>query len=343
VHGHNDEQEVLGFLHSYELDPNAIVSVPRDKRRADGGYQVRTVLQLFTQVLDIFGRPSRSFYKALLERATDVGEKSKLEHLLSPNGQEEFKARVAETITFADMLLEFPLTHLSLSELIEFIPPIKPRHYSIASSQKMHPTEVHLLVVAVDWVTPSGKKRYGQCTRYLTGLKPGHIVTVSVKPSVMKLPPLHSSPVIMAGLGTGMAPFRAFIQERAIMKRQGVIVGPMILYFGSRHRSEEYLYGEELEAYHQDGLLTYLRLAFSRDQPKKVYIQHHIAEDGSLLWEFLQTQPGAFYLCGPTWPCGDVRDALVNGFTTYGGLTIQQAGDAIEQLKTEERYILEVY
>jgi len=107
-------------------------------------------------------------------------------------------------------------------------------------------------VVAVDWIAPkSNKRRFGQCTRYLVGLKPNDVVTVSVKPSVMKLPPLDSSPVVMAGLGTGMAPFRAFIQERAVRKREGHAVGPMILYFGSRHRSEEYLYGEELEAYHQ--------------------------------------------------------------------------------------------
>jgi len=81
-------------------------------------------------------------------------------------------------------------------------------------------------VVAVDWIAPkSNKRRFGQCTRYLVGLKPNDVVTVSVKPSVMKLPPLDSSPVVMAGLGTGMAPFRAFIQERAVRKREGHAVG----------------------------------------------------------------------------------------------------------------------
>jgi len=145
VHGHNDEEDVRSFLKEYQLDPEAIVSLPRDVKKPDALLQVRTLLQLFTQVLDIFGRPSRTFYKALMDKASDVGEKSKLEHLLSPAGQDEFKARVTETVTFADMLLEFPLTPLSLAEIVELVPPIKPRHYSIASSQRMHPTEVHLV------------------------------------------------------------------------------------------------------------------------------------------------------------------------------------------------------
>jgi len=90
-------------------------------------------------------------------------------------------------------------------------------------------------------------------------------------------------------------------------------------------------------------VLTHLRLAFSRDQTEKVYIQHHIAADGDHLWNFLETQPGGFYLCGPTWPCSDVREAIVNGFTRFGGLTTQDALDEIERLKAQERYVLEVY
>jgi len=159
----------------------------------------------------------------------------------------------------------------------------------------------------------------------------------------MKLPPRDEQPVIMAGLGTGMAPFRAFIEERAHRKSKGIKVGPMILYFGSRHRSMEYLYGEELEAYHREGLLTYLRLAFSRDQAHKIYIQHKMQDDAELLHDFLMKDEGWFYLCGPTWPVPDVRDAIVNSFVSSGGMTTGEAADWVNKLKDLERYILEVY
>lgn len=95
-----------------------------------------------------------------------------------------------------------------------------------------------------------GTVRYGQCTRYLNNLQVGQQVMVSVKPSVMKLPARDTQPIIMAGLGTGAAPFRAFIQERAWQKAQGMDVGPALYYFGSRHRSKEYLYGCVLSALH---------------------------------------------------------------------------------------------
>jgi len=204
--------------------------------------------------------------------------------------------------------------------------------------------------VTVDWVTPSGSPRYGQCTRYLAGLKVGQQVTVSIKPSVMKLPPDNMQPIVMAGLGTGAAPFRAFIQHRAYLASQNIPIGPLIYYFGSRHRSQEYLYGEELEAYVGAGIITHAGFAFSRDQKKKIYIQHKMLEDGKMLAEMLgdlqeteNTAKGVFYLCGPTWPVPDVYEALLGALGEYGGYTREAAMEHIENLKEEERYVLEVY
>ena len=98
------------------------------------------------------------------------------------------------------------------------------------------------MVVVVNWVDPRGRTRFGQATKYLWKLKPGSPVTVSIKPSVMKLPPKSTQPLIMAGLGTGLAPFRAFVQERALQRALGRKIGPVFLYMGSRHQREEYLY-----------------------------------------------------------------------------------------------------
>lgn len=152
----------------------------------------------------------------------------------------------------------------------------------------------------------------------------------------------------MAGLGTGAAPFRAFIQHRNLLKSRGTAVGPMIYYFGSRHRSQEYLYGEEIEAYIKDGIITHAGLAFSRDSDSKVYIQHKMRQDSQYLagliagTEDVPETKGVFYLCGPTWPVPDVHEALVNALVKYSGKTADDASAYIEQLKEDERYVLEV-
>ena len=161
---------------------------------------------------------------------------------------------------------------------------------------------------------------------------------------VSQLPADPKQPLIMAGLGTGAAPFRAFLQHRALLSTQGVDVGPVYYYFGSRHQSQEYLYGEEIEAFINDGVVTRAGLAFSRDGPKKVYIQHKMLEDSEALARMLgDEEKGVFYLCGPTWPVPDVYEALVRALVRYKGYNNEkEAGEYLEGLKEEERYVLEV-
>ncbi|KAI9205502.1 uncharacterized protein BJ171DRAFT_422965, partial [Polychytrium aggregatum] len=343
VHGHNSDEDVKTFIKFYGLDPREIVVTERVDESGKPSTEVRTVEQILTQVLDIFGKPGKKFYSSLAEFATDIKEREHLNTIASADGADELKRLTEEeTVTFADILERFPSAHPSIEDLVKLVPAIKPRHYSISSSQNMHPDSVHLLVVLVDWRSSTGKTRVGQCTRYLNSLKVGQALTVTIKPSVMKLPKSLTAPVIMSGLGTGMAPFRAFIEERFYWKSQGMEVGPMVLYFGSRNRANEYLYGEELEAYHADGVLSRLQLAFSRDQKKKIYIQHKIAEDADLLAKYILKDEGAFYLCGPTWPVPDVKDALVGAFTA-AGTTVERANELLEELKEQDRYILEVY
>src|ERR1700722_4247258 len=146
----------------------------------------------------------------------------------------------------------------------------------------------------------------------------------------------------MAGLGTGAAPFRAFLQYRAWIAQQGIEVGPMYYYFGSRYQSQEYLYGEEIEAYIQDGTITKAGLAFSRDGKRKVYIQHKMVEDAEALVQMLREEEGVFYLCGPTWPVPDIYETLVGALMRYKGEDAKSAGEYIEALKEEKRYVLEV-
>ena len=345
VFGHNDEEEVDKFIGEYGLDPNAFVRLPQRGALSKSGHNNREYIStrnLLVQHLDLFGRPSKKFYTALAQYATSRYEYLRLMHI-GTDDTESFKLGIHETLNFADILLQYKTARPSIEQLAVMIPEIKARHYSISSSMKVCPRSVHLLVVAVDWETPLGRRRSGQCTRYLKNLKVGEVVSVDIQQSVLRLPPNPTQPIVMAGLGTGMAPFRAFLQERLWQREAGIKVGPCVLYFGARHKAQEWLYGEELEKYERMGLVK-LGLAWSRDQKHKVYIQHKIKEDSSLLKEFLGDKKGYFYLCGPTWPVPDVRDAIASGLTPEkvspdGEVDVE----AVQELKDEGRYILEVY
>lgn len=350
VFGHNDSRETDDFMARYNatggsIDPDSFLAFHNPQTHHHGKTEMVSVRNLFLQHLDLYGRPTKKFYVWLAKFAKSRYEHLKLLHT-GTDDAEGFKLGVAETLTFADVLLQHSSARPSVEELASVIPTIKARHYSIASSMKFSPRSVSLLVVAVDWISPQRKvKRYGQCTRYLANLdlhvEGGCYVTVDVVPSVLRLPPRSEQPIIMAGLGTGMAPFRAFVQERKVQKENGEKVGEIFLYFGARHRHEEYLYGEEWDAYFKEGLVTRLGLAFSRDQKEKVYIQHKIKDDADLLKELFVDKQGYFYLCGPTWPVPDIRDAVASGLDPVA--FAKGSTDVVDQLKDEGRYILEVY
>ncbi|KAL8930741.1 MAG: hypothetical protein Q9208_000282 [Pyrenodesmia sp. 3 TL-2023] len=344
IHAENDEVQVEEFIRFYKLDPEEVVEVP--SREDPAVLENRTVWQALMQNVDIFGRPPKRFYEALAEYADDAHEKDELRALGGPEGANEFKRRAeVDTVTYADILLEFPSAHPSFHDIVRIVSPMKRREYSIASCQKVTPNSVALMIVVVGWVDPKGRDRFGQATRFLNKLKLGAPVTVSVKPSVMKLPPKSTQPLIMAGLGTGLAPFRAFVQYRAWEKAQGKEIGSVLLYMGSRHQREEYCYGEEWEAYQDAGVITLLGRAFSRDQPQKIYIQDRMRQTmGDIIQAYLKEE-GAFYLCGTTWPVPDVtnvlEDAIAHDAKALGKKT--DPHKEIERLKDQLRYVLEVY
>lgn len=344
VHGRNDPEEVYRFIKFYGLDADELVQVP-NKDNSDI-VEVRTVFQAFTENLDLLGKPPKRFYETLAPFATDEKEKKQLELLGSAEGAAELKKyQDEEFYSFSDILELFPSAKPSLAELLVLIPTLKRREYSIASSQKMHPNAVHLLIVVVDWVDNRKRKRFGQCSRYLSQLAIGTELVVSVKPSVMKLPPLSTQPIVMSGLGTGLAPFKAFVEEKIWQKQQGMEIGEVYLYLGARHRKEEYLYGELWEAYKAAGVITHIGAAFSRDQPEKIYIQDRIRQTLPELKEAIIKKEGSFYLCGPTWPVPDITAALEDIVETEAkerGVEIDAARE-VEEMKENSRYILEVY
>jgi sulfite reductase (NADPH) flavoprotein alpha-component len=344
VHADNDVKQVLEFIEFYGLNADDLVQVP--SREDPTVFETRTVYQSLVQNVDILGKPPKRFFESLAEFATDEAEKKKLEFLGGKEGAEEFKRlSEVETVTYVDVLQRFQSAHPAFADLVRIVSPLKRREYSIASAQAVTPNSVSLMIVVVDWVDAQGRKRYGQASRYLSLLKPGTAVTASVKPSVMKLPTKDTAPLIMAGLGTGLAPFRAFVQYRAMQKAQGKDIGAILLYLGSRHQREEYLYGEEWEAYVDAGVITLLGAAFSRDQPQKIYIQDRMRQTIKDIVKAYISEEGSFYLCGPTWPVPDVTAVLEEAIAVEAkesGRKVDPRKE-IERLKEDGRYVLEVY
>ncbi|KAK3897230.1 sulfite reductase [NADPH] flavoprotein component [Staphylotrichum tortipilum] len=344
IHADNDPQQVLEFIEFYGLDATDLVQVPSRENAAVS--ETRTVYQSLVQNIDILGKPPKRFFESLAEFATDEAERKKLEFLGGKDGADEFKRlSEVETVTYVHVLQTFRSAHPAFADLVRIVSPLKRREYSIASAQAVTPTSVSLMIVVVDWVDAQGRKRLGQATRYLSELKPGTAITASVKPSVMKLPTKDTAPLIMAGLGTGLAPFRAFVQYRAMQKAQGKEIGAILLYLGSRHQREEYLYGEEWEAYLDAGVITLLGAAFSRDQPQKIYIQDRMRQTvGDIVKAYIEEE-GSFYLCGPTWPVPDVTAVLEEAIALEAkekGRKVDPRKE-IERLKEDGRYVLEVY
>ena len=237
-----------------------------------------------------------------------------------------------------DLFLEFPQQGISAQEFVDLLRPMPPRLYSIASSLSAHTEEVHLTVAVVRY-EGNGKKRKGVCSSYLAE-RVGERVPCYLHPNKnFKLPEDPSTPIIMVGPGTGIAPFRAFIEER---KSTGA-KGKNWLFFGDRSQKTDYLYGEEWESYQKDGILNELDLAWSRDQAEKVYVQHKMLEKGSQLWNWLN-DGAVFYVCGDASRMAkDVDQALRTIAQQEGSMSEEDAGSWVKGLQKERRYLKDVY
>ena len=283
--------------------------------------------------------PTKQFLSALQEKAEDSKEQTRLQDLLSPESTEATKAYLAER-EFIDLLQEFPSARFNPQDFVDKLKKLVPRLYSIASSPVVYPEAVHLTVAIVRYETRQ-RQRIGVCSTYLADRVPLNqsVLPVYVATSAFGLPKDTSKDVIMVGPGTGVAPFRAFIQERAACGANG----RNWLFFGDWRRNNDYLYGEEWEAHLKKGVLHRLDLAFSRDQEQKVYVQHRMIEKGAELWDWLQN--GAyFYVCGDAKRMApDVDQALHTIAEQHGGLSPEEAQLFIRQLKKDKRYQRDVY
>ncbi len=239
-----------------------------------------------------------------------------------------------------DALVEFAPGGLSADALAGLFRKLPPRLYSIASSPLAHPGEVHLTVSAVRYQS-HGRARKGVCSTYLADLvKPGDKVPLFVQPNKnFRLPADGSAPVIMIGPGTGIAPFRAFVEHRAALGN----TGKNWLFMGDQHYLYDFLYQLEWQDHLKSGALTRLDVAFSRDQPEKIYVQHRMKERAKDLYAWLE-EGAHFYVCGDAIRmAADVHEALVSIVETQGGKSRVAAEAYVEDLKKAKRYHRDVY
>lgn len=284
--------------------------------------------------------PTPRLVKLLVEKASDPAELIRLNALLEPEAKDELKGYLEER-HYIDVLSEFPSARPTPQELTDLMRKLMPRLYSIASSPRVSPTGVHLTVAVVRY-EQTGRERVGVCSTHLADRWPVQEATapVFVSHSHFGLPEDHADrDIIMVGPGTGIAPFRAFVQERVAMGAKG----RNWVFFGDQKRATDYLYEDEWENYLAQGQVTRLDLAWSRDQEHKVYVQDKMREAAAELWSWLES--GAiFYVCGDAKRMAkDVDQALHDIIAGQGGLTPEAAADCVKQLKKDKRYQRDVY
>ncbi|MET4165030.1 MULTISPECIES: sulfite reductase subunit alpha [Gordonia] len=224
-------------------------------------------------------------------------------------------------------------------ELLEELSPLAHREYSISSSPRVHGDTVHITMATVRY-TVADRDRGGVCSTHLADrCAPGDTVPVFVSPNKKFRLPADDVAAVMIGPGTGIAPFRAFLHERAATGA----TGSNWLFFGDQHREHDHLYAEELDRLVAGGVLNRLDLAFSRDQEHKVYVQDRIREHGAELFAWLET--GAhLYVCGDAATMADDVDAALHEIVAeHGGLDADQAAGYVDGLRSENRYLRDVY
>jgi len=280
-------------------------------------------------------KPGSSFVQSMAGKAGDA----ELQSLLEPASKADLEKFLfgREVI---DLLLRCPSAKFAAKEFVSLLGKLQPRLYSISSSPKAHPGEVHLTVAAVRYES-HGRVRKGICSTFLADrVETDTPVPVFVQVSHgFRLPTDGTKPVIMIGPGTGIAPFRAFLEER----RATASPGKNWLFFGDQQKKCDFLYQEQLEGMLAEGSLTRLDLAFSRDQAEKIYVQTRMLEQGAELWRWLED--GAhLYVCGDAKRMAkDVDAALHEVIEKVGGRTGDQAREYVSKLKSDKRYQRDVY
>ncbi|KAG2451316.1 hypothetical protein HYH02_003922 [Chlamydomonas schloesseri] len=315
----------------------------------------------FTNCVDLTSPARKSLLRLLAEHAHDASEKRTLLFLSAKGGKDAYAHEIAEhQPSVLDLLVRFPSVTPPLDALLDALPPLAPRMYSITSSRKdsaKGPNRLSVALSVVRFKTRYGT-RLGVASAWLDRLaspwttegisNPTNPVWVPIflrRSADFKPPADLASPLIMVGPGTGVAPFRGFLQERRALIRETKpeCVGEAVLFFGCRREDEDYIFKEELELMKAEGTLSALHVAFSRAQEAKVYVQDLIKAQGEKVWGLLQAG-GYLYVCGDGAAMAkDVHAALLGVAVTHGGLSEADAAAYLQNLTQERRYVRDVW
>jgi sulfite reductase (NADPH) flavoprotein alpha-component len=283
--------------------------------------------------------PTYKFVQLLHDRTASEMQKAQLAALLAEADPEKKKTWI-EQREYVDLFAEFPAARLQAQELIELMRKLMPRLYSISSAPSKFPDEIHLTIAVVRYET-NGRKREGVCSTYLAErARLGQAdLPVFVAESHFGLPEDDNVPVIMVGPGTGVAPFRSFVMDRATRGAKG----RNWLFFGDQRKEHDFLYADEWAEYLQSGVLTRLDTAFSRDQATKVYVQDRMRENAAELWRWI-SEGAYFYVCGDAKRMAKDVDAALHALVAeQGKMTPEAAVDWVKQFKKDGRYQRDVY
>ncbi|GFR48804.1 hypothetical protein Agub_g10755 [Astrephomene gubernaculifera] len=313
-----------------------------------------------THCVDLTSATRKSVLRLLAEHTTDAAERRTLMFLSAKGGREAYAHEIGEhQPSLLDLLVRFHSCHPPLDALLDALPPLMPRMYSISSSQREQPNHLSVAMSVVRFKTRYGT-RLGVATTWLDRLAAPFTAEAATPPSEpiwvpiflrraadFKPPPDLATPLVMVGPGTGVAPFRGFLQDRRAVVRQlqppPEAVGEAVLFFGCRREDEDYLYREELEGFREGGTLAALHVAYSRAQVDKVYVQDLIKQQGEKVWSLLQAG-GRVFICGDgAHMAKDVHATLVGIAVQHGGLSEEEAAAYFTTLTQEKRYVRDVW
>ena len=281
-------------------------------------------------------QPTPKFLKAIAERASAA---PMLKELLHPDRKHDLENYLWGAGAI-DFLLDHPSAKFTPEEFVALLTKLQPRLYSVASSLRVFPDCVHFIVDVVKYES-RGRVHKGVCSSFMA--ERADDVPMPVYPSSAKhfhMPEDGNVPLIMIGPGTGIAPFRAFLQERRALGAKG----KNWLFFGAQREKCDYAYRDDFHQMKQDGILTRLDCAFSRDQAHKIYVQHRMLEHAADIWKWIDGDGAQFFVCGDAKRMAkDVDAALRKIVQEHGGKSPEEANAYVEKLKADKRYKRDVY